>query len=286
VSARFDAWSRAELEREAQRRGVLDVDGMTREQLEAALGARDGRRGRRARALGVARAVVGRVVTMAAGALPETPRRILASFAPRLTPGGLNGGTREAPVRAATPWSPPPAPPSPSVDEPIRTRTMARLLADQGYLARALAIYDVLERAHPSDAALGAEIESAREAAKTRRRPTHASEVEGEHDPDQEVAVVTVDARTLLVSWEVSEAGIARARAVLGSDGVLTARLVVVAPDPERLVRSETRQRQGIERLGEWLVDEMPEDARATASVGLCAGERFVSIAHAPTLRS
>ncbi len=286
VSPNLEGLSRSELEREAQRRGVLGAAGMTREQLVAAVRAHNGRWGRRARALGVARAVMGRVVTMAAGALPETPRRILASLAPRLATGEPSSSMGDVTVHTPAPRSPTPAPPRPPNGEPIRTRTMARLLAEQGYLARALTIYGALERAHPHDADLRAEVERTREAAKTRRQPPRNRELEPEHDPDQEVALVAVEAHTLLVSWEVSEAGIARAQAVLGSDGVLTARLVVVAPDPTRLVRSETRQRRGVERLGEWVVGDMPAGARATASVGLCAGERFVSIAHAPTLRS
>ena len=46
--------------------------------------------------------------------------------------------------------------------EPIRTRTMAKLLAAQGYHARALAIYQVLLAESPGDAELQAEIERLR----------------------------------------------------------------------------------------------------------------------------
>jgi hypothetical protein len=46
--------------------------------------------------------------------------------------------------------------------EPIRTRTMARLLASQGYRMRALAIYRALLAECPSDAELQAEIERVR----------------------------------------------------------------------------------------------------------------------------
>jgi hypothetical protein len=51
--------------------------------------------------------------------------------------------------------------------EPIRTRTMARLLAEQGYTKRALAIYDELIARDPADAAL-------REAAARLRAPRSA----------------------------------------------------------------------------------------------------------------
>jgi hypothetical protein len=50
--------------------------------------------------------------------------------------------------------------PAQAVDcEPIRTRTMARLLAAQGYRARALAIYQALLAENPSDTELHAERE-------------------------------------------------------------------------------------------------------------------------------
>jgi hypothetical protein len=48
--------------------------------------------------------------------------------------------------------------------EPIRTRTMARLLASQGYLERALTIYEHLLAEQPDDPTLCAETEAARRA--------------------------------------------------------------------------------------------------------------------------
>jgi hypothetical protein len=51
--------------------------------------------------------------------------------------------------------------------EPIRTRTMARLLGEQGYTKRALAIYDELIAREPGDASL-------REAAARLRAPRSA----------------------------------------------------------------------------------------------------------------
>jgi hypothetical protein len=50
-------------------------------------------------------------------------------------------------------------------DEPIRTRSMARLLASQGEPARALAIYEALIAIGCTDATLYAELEAARLAA-------------------------------------------------------------------------------------------------------------------------
>jgi hypothetical protein len=48
-------------------------------------------------------------------------------------------------------------------EEPIRTRSMARLLAGQGHRARALAIYDALLAADASDASLRAEADALRQ---------------------------------------------------------------------------------------------------------------------------
>lgn len=72
-------------------------------------------------------------------------------------------------VDAAPPAPPPPSAPAPSEpgpsdleQEPIRTRTMARLLAAQGYRARALTIYEALLREDQTDADLRAEAERLR----------------------------------------------------------------------------------------------------------------------------
>jgi hypothetical protein len=70
----------------------------------------------------------------------------------------------------AVPAAPAPAPASaaerceavPEGGEPIRTRTMAKLLARQGYRLRALAIYEHLLARTPDDAALRAEADQLR----------------------------------------------------------------------------------------------------------------------------
>jgi len=48
------------------------------------------------------------------------------------------------------------------LDEPIRTRSMARLLAGQGHLRRALAIYDALLAEPGADDSLRAEADALR----------------------------------------------------------------------------------------------------------------------------
>lgn len=108
--------------------------------------------------------------------------------------------TQEMPPRAADPPTPPPAaaptpaaastsggvtahsassgPPrgvfsspggSASYDEPFPTRTMARILAEQGHYKRALAIYATLLRDQPADAELRQEAEEVRSRSRARR---------------------------------------------------------------------------------------------------------------------
>jgi len=58
-------------------------------------------------------------------------------------------------------------------EEPFPTRTMARILAEQGHFKRALAIYGMLLREHPEDSGLRAEADEARARSKARRSEAH-----------------------------------------------------------------------------------------------------------------
>lgn len=210
-------------------------------------------------------------------AAPTTPRR--AAPAPTVTAGpgpdvsvtpgpgpdvtlasravskGRDAETDEAPKRIR--------------DEPILTRTMAGVLAAQGYHERAVRIYDHLLTKTPGDSDLASEAETVR----TRL-------AEGEGPPEDEVAAVPVKREALLVSWKVTSRSIERARKVLGGEGTLAARLVVVARDRGAHVRSDTLEHGPIDDTGEHLFPSIPLGARCTASVGLRAGDRFVSVAH------
>ncbi len=95
------------------------------------------------------------------------------------------------------------------------------------------------------------------------------------------VEVAAVGDASVRLSWALSDDALARARRVLGEDGELKARLVVVARDDERVVSSQIHDKGGVGAAGEWLVRHIPEGARCTAAVGLSRGERFVSAAHA-----
>lgn len=65
------------------------------------------------------------------------------------------------PLPAPAPMAKPPAPPA-TCQEPIRTRTMAKLLASQGHPERALSIYDYLLARPGADNTLRAEAEALR----------------------------------------------------------------------------------------------------------------------------
>ena len=174
------------------------------------------------------------------------------------------------PPRTSPSSAPPPGSPPRTPDEPIVTRTLAGLLAAQGHDARALAIYDHLLALDPGDRTLSEEAEALR----ARSRHRH-----GAPAPD-EVVAVPVDGGALLVSWHVGAPAIARARAVLGEEGQLCARVVLVVPDQLEVVRSDVVERTPIGATGEWLLGAVPSTERCTVSIGLLGETRFVSMTH------
>jgi hypothetical protein len=260
----LEEWTRRELEQLARRLGVGGTNELTRSQLVNAIE----RRRTESEKPGLFRRVISFARSLTAP--PPPPRE------PR------RKAEAQAGARLPSEAGPPATDAAP--DEPIRTRTLARLLSSQGHHQRALAIYRELVRATPGDVELGAEAEAcAVRARETKPAPKPEARELVPSGPD-EVVSVGVDATSVLVSWEVSARGMSRAERLLGGEGELTARLVLVVPDPAHVVRTETRERR-VERMGEWLVAGLPVGARTTASVGLKAGEAFVSIAHCPVLR-
>ncbi|MGE0788954.1 MAG: hypothetical protein AB7S26_24995 [Sandaracinaceae bacterium] len=167
-------------------------------------------------------------------------------------------------------------PPPPSADEPIRTRTMAELLIEQGETERGLSILQELEKDRPHDSDLRArtaEIEGQVRAQRAERRAKARLAAGG--GPFVELFA---EAATRAVAWTVDDHGLERARAVLGEAGTLTLRSVVVAAHKDRSVETRRTDRpvsvKGAITLG------AQADARWVVSVGLAAGERFASIAH------
>ena len=58
-------------------------------------------------------------------------------------------------------------------EEPFPTRTMARILAEQGHFKRSLTIYTMLLRDEPEDLELSAEVEEVRVRSRARRSYVH-----------------------------------------------------------------------------------------------------------------
>lgn len=197
--------------------------------------------------------------------------------------GNADGTFRVAPL---------PAPPSFSatgtrtfVEEPIRTVSMARLLAAQGHRERALAIYEELIAQNSEEASLHDEAEALRHGEPARVKPLSAppeagSEPEFPDDGDR-LWCEGQPAQGLRLRWALSELGQQRARAVLGSDGELAIRVVSIAFDPIRVVRSEITEHGPIDASGEWTAPALTDSARCFAAVGLREGQRFVAVVHA-----
>jgi hypothetical protein len=96
---------------------------------------------------------------------------------------------------------------------------------------------------------------------------------------DDEVLVTHAGDRSLLVSWQLSERGVARARKIAAPSGEIEARLFVVTRDRDSGSKTIVRERT-VGRAGEWLTADLPHGALVVASVGLLSQSTFVSVAH------
>jgi hypothetical protein len=194
---------------------------------------------------------------------------------------------------------PPPEPPRPSpsepstrtfVEEPIRTRSMARLLASQGHQERALAIYEELLAQNSEDLSLRAETEALRrgEVTPEPHLSSPAPRADGELPDGGDRLWCEGDAQAgLRLRWQLTESGQRRARAVLGHDGELAIRVVTIKPDAAAVVRSEITEHGPVASRGEWVTPGPMASSRCFAAVGLRDGNRFVAVVHArPTLAS
>jgi len=241
------------LREEAERRGIV-FEGLEREALVEAIRAHEARRmtippappepetaGARG-ALNTARSLLGRVVGLARSALERRSE-------------------------------PPPSPSEAPAEEPIRTRSLARLLEDQGHLERALSIVRQLAAESPDDDDL------ARWAAHLERRIAERTLSERSRAELTGVEIVPAGALRGAV-WSIDDAGLARARALLGAEGELTLRVIRVLAHEDYRVETHQEDRRALESRG-WALLDAPERARLIVSAGLSDGARFVSIAHA-----
>ena len=174
-----------------------------------------------------------------------------------------------------------------------RSPGMARILYGQGHRELALAVYRELMAASPHDEGLRQQFQRAargepvpvEEAAATAAAPAPV-----ELDPSMPggtgaIRCQPAGAEALNLSWEVSAAGVERAGQVLREPGELVVRVICVAPDPAQAARTEVWERGPVPSAGAWSVGQLPADCRCFAAVGLRAGDRFVSIAHAAVTR-
>ena len=174
-------------------------------------------------------------------------------------------------------------------EEPIRTVSMARLLAAQGHRERALAIYEELIAQNSEDASLQDEAQALRLGQPAQLPPLSfppdapADAVSAPVFPDDgdRLWCEGQPAQGLRLRWALSENGQQRARAVLGSEGELAIRVVSIAFDPVRVVRSEITEHGPIDASGEWTAPALNDSARCFAAVGLRQGQRFVAVVHA-----
>jgi len=234
-------------------------------------------------------------VTAVEPAEPIEPR---ASFAPlSVTPSTI------PPAISATPAAAPPEPAKPGSaarsattrtfeEEPIRTRSMAQLLAAQGHRERALAIYEELIAQDSTDRTLEREAAALRrgEPAQEIALPEPPSVTRPSQAPSgvwssskERLTCEGAPHSGLLLRWVITNEGERRARAVLGvsdADGELTVRLVAIRPDAERIVRSEITEHGPVASSGEWAPGPLADAERCVAAIGMRAGDRFVSIVH------
>ncbi len=241
------------------------------------------------------------------GADEPAVRGVAPGAAPQPAPQPAIDGPREQAVAAETVTTQPPAPqPAETlttqppagaaarrsgpttrtfVEEPIRTRSMARLLAAQGHRERALAIYEELLGQNSEDPGLRDEA-----AAMRRGEPVEDPRLSG--PPPDAIARASLPVggdqlycegepgAGLLLRWRITEEGEGRARAVLGRQGELAVRVICIRPDPEQVVRSEVTEHGPVEASGQWQAPALPSAVRCLAAVGLRDGARFVAIVH------
>jgi hypothetical protein len=303
------AWTRAQLEAEAKRRGIESYSSLTRAQLISLIagGMTVGQEAMRLAQNALSATFSSAVIRLPRrlDALRSLTRRLPASlpWAEKKKPDPRpyeTAGRGAFPRAEAKAGEKPPAgrPERRSIavtkrfqQEPVRTRSMAQMLAAQGHRQQASSIYDELMAKIPGDRQLRQESEAV-----LRGEPVGVEKVEKAErvarvsSADAIVLPKTEDvvrsdgeaAAGLVVNWKVTEQGMQRAAAVLGRDGELAIRIMAVVPDPQRVVRSEVTEHGPVEYAGSWTSPSIPSGSRCFTVVGLRAGSRFVAIVHAP----
>ncbi len=246
------------LREEAERRGI-GAEGLDRAQLMDAI-----------------RAHEGRAMTVPPG---DAPSPFAATIPPEPEPRGRGQSILDRVIglaRGAIRRRSEPPRAAEEAPEPIETRSMARLLEQQGHLERALAIVRKLEE-RDADAELRAWRERLeRSIAQSALRDRARARLERSGT----FAEVIAERGARAIVWRVDDEGLARGRELLGAKGALTLRVIRVLAHPDHSVESRQEDRRPLEASGFAIIDSEPS-AKIVASVGVADGERFVSIAHA-----
>ena len=278
----LEYWSKEELEKEARRIGTWAPERMTRPMLIRCISDHHRRPLRRA-----GRAFR-KIVRLAREFSAGTPRlRLGATFPSQPSPSrpqkveNISASSAEQEKQPAIIKTPiaSTAPEKKSnvamEGEPIATRTMARILADQGHCRRALAIYQKLLKDNPSDSSLCAEAQAVRD--KNGKRAISRND-----DPNECVAI-SADENQAIVAWHVEESAIERATRLCGDKAKLVLRTIVLTEDNDEVQRKINERPATHEGFYSF---DLPSRCRLIAAVGLRQDNHFVSIAHAPTLEA
>lgn len=300
---RIEAFARELLEAEARRRSIRNPEFRTRAELIRlilkhqygggfGLGRESVMRG--LRNVEIARDVL--LSTLAATPLSSFVQRVTGKREPEAPQANVSVAhadvsprrdTLKPPVRIAQPE---PATRTFIEPEPIRTLSMARLLAAQDHRERALAIYEELLAQDSENADLRREAEAVRRGEKAPApvlpTPTATRSIASVPGSPDRLRCEGEPQRGLSLHWRVSDDGLRRARAVLGDHGELVVRLINIRTDPERVVCSEITEHGPVAVEDTWTAPALPESSRCLAAVGLRHGQRFVAIAHAHPSRA
>lgn len=175
---------------------------------------------------------------------------------------------------------------------PLPTAALARLYEEQGLTQLAIATWRDVLAASPADVdamaalqSLGAKLPDGATSPALGVSLESSGELPTGYGRD-EVVALPVDATSLLVYWEITDAGIQRGR-LAGGDGPIALRVVSTWLGDDGAPTQHTRDSILTATMGEAIVEGLQDGAAHVCAVGLVASQRasaFVPIAHAPPI--
>ena len=100
----------------------------------------------------------------------------------------------------------------------------------------------------------------------------------------EDVQITVERGSTLAIRWNVTSLGVDRARMVLGEEGTLAVRVLVITRSDTDIATTPV-EHTPVPVTGQTWLDEVTPGALCVVAVGLRSGDRFVSITHADPLR-